>query len=138
MPSTATGMGQFSSIFTALGSGDLTTAYSGNQVALSTHGSESAALYIDYTKGSETSVQVQVEVWDPTNGWFVVPYSEGGTPELSMTATASKRWGVRRIARFEQQLRVSAKVTGSANGTTSLTATLQLGSSRFPIAGNVT
>lgn len=142
MPTTATGMGQFSPIFTALSTA-LTTAFSANLVALNTHGSETAAVYVSYVNGGETSVEVRVEASANGTDWFVIPYLEAGGAganglDLSMSADAKKRIGIRRIGRFETQIRVSAKHTGgSPNATTSLTVTLQLGHSRFPIAGNV-
>jgi len=135
MPASSTGMGTFTTIVaTPIG---LTTAFAGNQTVLNTHGSETAAVYVDYTNGSETSIEVQVEVWDAENGWFVIPYLPG-TLVLAKTSTGADRWGIRRLARFETQLRISVRHTGSApDATSALTVQVQLGHSRYPVAGNI-
>jgi hypothetical protein len=135
-------MGTFTTIFDDV-STTLTTAYTGITSTFNTHGSETAAIYVDYTNGGETSVQVRVESSTDGTNWFVIPYAEAGGAgadgfDLSMSADSAKRIGIRRIARFETQLRVSAKSTGgTVNATTSLTVQVQLGHSRFPIGGNI-
>ena len=137
MPTTATGMGEFTTVFDALTTGELTSLYTGNQAVLNTHGAETATVLIDHTIGTETSVDVRVELWDAEEGWFVVPYTYSTmASEYNSTASSTKRWNIRRIGRFETQIRISAKVSGSASAATALTVKVQLGGSRYPIAGN--
>lgn len=134
MPTSSQGLGQFSSVIDTT---SLSDDFADNQVVVNTHGSETAVIYVDYTAGSESSVQVQVELWDAVEGWSVEPYDrEPFSINLSMDNNAQKRWMIRRIGRFEQRMRISAKAN-TATTDTDLVVQLQFGSSRFPISGNV-
>ncbi len=133
MPTTLHGVGGFTTLLNVVGTA-LTTAYTGNQVSLDTHGARTVVFYLDYTKGAETSAQIQVESWDGAT-WRVVPYLETGTVVWSKTATTKSRWAVT-TGRFESKLRVSAKSTGSSDATTLVKVQCSLGSATQPISGN--
>ena len=129
---TSYGIGQFTNVLTIVGTA-LTTAYTANRVEVDLYGAKSAVFYIDYTKGGETSLQVQVEVYDADNGWKIVPYTETALAfELSKTATGKFRYVVLNLAKFESKLRVSAKSTGATNGTTAVTVAVNLESTKLP------
>ena len=108
MPTTSTGMGPFSELM-SLGETDLTANYADNRVAFNTHGSETAVIYVSHQNSGGETVQVQVEVWDAVQGWWVVPYDNGTnviTSQLTMTnADKNTRWSLKRLARFETQIR---------------------------------
>ena len=139
---TTIGMGVgFTRALSVLGTA-ITTAYTGNTVTIDTHSSESAAIYISYTKGGETNVDVEVRVGNSTTGFSIVPYSYLSATslfELTLTATATglKRWIIPRLGKFEQQIKISAKsaTAASANATTALLIDVQLNSSNNPVSG---
>jgi hypothetical protein len=141
MPETSLGMGPLTTALNVVGTA-LTGSHANNLVTFDTHGSESVTFYVNYVKGGETGAEVRVEVWDSETGWKLVPYSHassGSVLTLTSTSSVRKRWNVRRLGRFEKQMRVSTATTaGSSNGTTLVVVQVQLMSSGFPIAGNVT
>lgn len=137
---TTTGMGAgFARALTVLGTA-ITTAYTGNTITIDTHSSEAAVIYISYTKGGETNLDVQVQIGNSTTGFSIVPYSylsASSLFELTMSATSLKRWVIPRLGKFEQQIKISAKSASaaSANATTALTIDVQLNSSNNPVSG---
>lgn len=134
MAATLHGVGGFTTVATIVGTA-LTTAYTGNRYTLDLHGSEHVVFLVNYTKGGETSLQVQVEVWDADTGWWIVP-ANAATMAVETTDAASDtiRLVVRDLSPFETQARISAKSTGSANGTTNVVILANLRAPRLPIS----
>jgi hypothetical protein len=131
-------MGTFTTVFDAISTELTQDDYTAVRSTFNTHGTETVTLLIDYTNGAETSAEIQVELWDASEGWFIVPYTFSTMAvEWTSSVDAAVRWNIRRIGRFETQMRISAKGTGAdGDATTSLTVRVQLGGSRYPIAGN--
>lgn len=109
------GFGQLSTLFNLSGTA-LTTAY--QDFVLNTKGvPEQIAFYVQYTKGSETSLDFRVSVSDD-NG---VTYRDSAEASLlAQTATRNFRKVLKSLGRKHTKVRVSVKSNGATNGTTAL------------------
>lgn len=113
----------------------LTTSYV-TQVQFDTHGAEYIGFQMSYVKGGETSLQTSFEVlFNGRTDWIVVPVIDGAA-QPSDAASVSRAFQVF-LGKDAQQIRIRAKTTGAANGTTAVNIWALLSAPTFPITGNV-
>ncbi len=110
----------------------LTTVYTGNESAALPRKGGRPVLLIDYAKGTETSMEVQLEIAenaDVTTIDYYLPSDDAGA-SLAQVFTVgasgkyrvaiSEKAGVGPLATEEQSYRLSAKGTGTVTGTLTL------------------
>lgn len=102
----------FKTLITALFTGNERIAHIGN--------TEEFLLYVNYTKGSETSIQIHAEVSSsPDEDDF---FEITGVIDLSLSANTKLR-EIYQVSLSEKFVKVQAKVTGAPNATTALILT---------------
>lgn len=120
---------------TVLDNATLTAAYAGNQEVRQMRSAGSIIAFVDYSKGDETSMELQFEMSHDGTNFFVPTTSAGVSLAQILTVTATGKYRVNiplvsdgteiigAIGQPEAHYRLSAKATG---GTPTGTCTVEI------------